>query len=91
MKLLTGDTKERKEVLEKLFDTKNYRAIQIELSSKNKETYGKLQDCRKKILQFEKGIVTECNGESIEIQELINDENVHNTRLLINRINENKS
>ena len=91
MKLLTGDTKERKEVLEKLFDTKNYRAIQIELSSKNKETYGKLQDCRKKILQFEKGIVTEGNGESIEIQELINDENVHNTRLLINRINENIS
>lgn len=47
MKLLHAPSKERKEIFEKVFDTRIYRLIQQELREQGKKVYGKLADNRK--------------------------------------------
>lgn len=47
MKLLHAPSKERKEIFEKVFDTRIYRTIQMKLREQGKEVYGKLADNRK--------------------------------------------
>lgn len=47
MKLLHAPSKERKEIFERVFDTRVYRVIQQKLREQAKQVYGKLEDNRK--------------------------------------------
>lgn len=67
MKLLHAPSKERKEIFEKVFDTRIYRLIQQKLREQGKELYGSLADNRK-LWEHETADVI-CPAESIYFEE----------------------
>lgn len=69
MKLLHAPSKERKEIFEKVFDTRIYRMIQQQLREQGKEVYGKLADNRKLWEHETAGVVCPLDSPSLEAWE----------------------
>lgn len=69
MKLLHAPSKERKEIFEKVFDTRIYRMIQQQLREQGKEVYGKLADNRKLWEHETAGVVCPLDSPSLETWE----------------------
>lgn len=69
MKLLHAPSKERKEIFEKVFDTRIYRMIQQQLREQGKEVYGKLADNRKLWEHETAGVVCPLDSPSLEVWE----------------------
>lgn len=67
MKLLHAPSKERKEIFEKVFDTRIYRMMQQKLRDQGKEVYGKLADNRKLWAHEVSGVV--CSLDSLHFTE----------------------
>ena len=56
LKLLLADTKDRQEIFRELFRTQLYQTLQYRLEDKRKDIYGQVQDGRKSVNQYIKGI-----------------------------------
>ena len=56
LKLLLADTKDRQEIFRELFQTQLYQTLQYRLEDKRKDIYGQVQDGRKSVNQYIKGI-----------------------------------
>lgn len=69
MKLLHAPSKERKEIFEKVFDTRIYRMIQQQLREQGKEVYQKLADNRKLWEHEAAGVVCPLDSPSLEAWE----------------------
>lgn len=69
MKLLHAPSKERKEIFEKVFDTRIYRMMQQQLREQGKEVYGKLADNRKLWEHETAGVVCPLDSPSLEAWE----------------------
>lgn len=69
MKLLHAPSKERKEIFEKVFDTRIYRMIQQQLREQGKEVEGKLADNRKLWEHETAGVVCPLDSSSFEAWE----------------------
>lgn len=69
MKLLHAPSKERKEIFEKVFDTRIYRMIQQQLREQGKEVEGKLADNRKLWEHEAAGVVCPLDSPSLEAWE----------------------
>ena len=69
MKLLHAPSKERKEIFEKVFDTRIYRMIQQQLREQGKEVEGKLADNRKLWEHETAGVVCPLDSPSLEAWE----------------------
>ena len=66
MKLLHAPSKERKEIFEKVFDTRIYRMIQMQLREKGKELDGRLADNRKLWEHETAGVICPADSEAFE-------------------------
>lgn len=69
MKLLHAPSRERKEIFEKVFDTRIYRMIQQQLREQGKEVEGKLADNRKLWEHEAAGVVCPLDSSSFEAWE----------------------
>lgn len=69
MKLLHAPSRERKEIFEKVFDTRIYRMIQQQLREQGKEVEGKLADNRKLWEHETAGVVCPLDSSSFEVWE----------------------
>ncbi len=64
MKLLHAPSRERKEIFEKVFDTRIYRTLQMQLREQGKEVYGSLADNRKLWEHETTGVICPQDSES---------------------------
>ena len=75
LKMLLADTKHRQEIFRELFQTKMYQILQYRLEDKRKEIYGKVDDGKKSITQYIKGIQVDKDDVLIlDVEKAQNDE-----------------